>query len=110
MCLYRYVSSYLPKEECLFFTGEGKLNFGLLRFPVVKETRCGVWIIVYGKKKFVNTSAKKQYAYKTREEALKGYLARKHCQLGILKSQIEHTEAAIRFLEVNPGLPEAYPY
>lgn len=67
--------------------------------PVVKRTRCGVWLDEYGKKRFVNTTCRKQYAYATKEEARKGYLARTKRYIEILKHRLACAENDLASVE-----------
>lgn len=68
MELYRYVNRY------------GELV--LRTFPILKETRSGCWIdtpplpFPSDRKRFVNSHAKKRFAYPTKEEALVNFIAR----------------------------------
>lgn len=64
-------------------------------FPVIKYTNCGVWIDVYGRKRFVNLGARKKYACLTEQEALESYHARKKRQVRILKLRLAEAEAAL---------------
>jgi hypothetical protein len=69
-------------------------------FMVVKETPCGYWIEVYGEGKWVSATARKRYAYPTKEEAINGWRARKHRHLAILHQKIHEIRRA---LEVDPA-------
>ncbi len=69
----------------------------IIEFPVIKETKCGVWIrIDYLRKKFVNTNAKKQFAHKSIEDAKEAFVARKKRHIEILKYQLDKAEAGLR--------------
>ena len=84
--LYRYHDSYGENLQ------GGKPFLSL--YPILKTTKCGVWISVFPNKKFVNLNAKKQWACKTVEKARESYLARK-------KSHIEHLERQLLIVRVN---------
>lgn len=84
-----------------------------LSYYMIKETPCGYWISdqVAGKhvdedmknpyfwKKWVSKTAKKRYAYPTKEEALESFLARKYRQAALARNTVEYAEEAIRKAE-----------
>lgn len=108
--MYRYESTY----NCYDIGFLPSIQFSLKIYKVIKETTCGVWIIMPGyptyKKKFINTNAIKQFAYKDRLQALEGYKHRKYRQAFILRWQLEHAEEALKSIDNTNGLPEAYEY
>ena len=59
------------------------------QYPVIKETLKGVWLDIFGSRKFVLTKAKKHWACFTQEEALLSFIKRKECQASILRGQLE---------------------
>lgn len=63
-------------------------------FPIVKRTRHGVWLWVWGAKRFVLTDARKKFACATKEEALISFQARKKRQIHILEHQLEKARRA----------------
>jgi hypothetical protein len=65
-------------------------------FPVLKDTPSGVWVSVYGQRRFVKTDAKKRFACPTESEALESYHARKRRQVKILRAQLASAEAALQ--------------
>ena len=71
--------------------------------PVVKKTRCGVWVLEYDStaapRHFVNNSTLKRYAYPTKEEAQQSFMARKRRQIGILGAQLRNASEALRRAE-----------
>lgn len=73
---------------------------GLHEFNVIKTTNAGVWIQVFGQKKFILNGARKRYAYPTEPEALVSYYARKRKQVAILKANLERAEYQ---LKMKPG-------
>jgi hypothetical protein len=85
---------YYRFQESLY--SEFKVMLNLFKFRVINTTTHGVWIDVYGKKKFILISARKRYACPTIEEALESYHARKKRQIRILKYQLAKAEAALR--------------
>lgn len=58
-------------------------------YPIVKHTRCGVWISVDGIDKFVLNCARKKFAYPTKKEALNSLTLRTGRRISILERQLE---------------------
>lgn len=77
-------------------------------YRVVKETPCGVWIDVYGSRRFVNLKLFRKWAWPTKEEAMVSLLARKRRQRLLLREQLARVEFAVRHLEAD-GNPPAEP-
>jgi len=76
------------------------------KFKMVKETPCGWWIEpksdfwnMRGKKRWVSKTARKRFAYPTKEEALVNFKARKRRQIGILKAQLFGAETEQRLAD-----------
>lgn len=67
-----------------------------LKYPILSTTKYGVWIDCYGKKKFVNLTCRKTFAYKTVEEALEGYIKRTEVYIKILKSNLYVAEGGLK--------------
>ena len=68
----------------------GSVTVRLLKFNVIRETACGVWVSLWpGKKRFINTNARKQFAYSTIEQAREAFIARKRRHIAILDYQLE---------------------
>lgn len=84
----------------------------LLVFPIIKYTKCGMWIwtgyshypmlphaydptkdYVAGCKRFVNSEANKRYALPTIDEAYVSYMARKNREISIYNARIKAAEA-----------------
>lgn len=68
------------------------------KYEVIKHTPCGVWISLNryaDRKRFVNLSSVKKYAYPTLKEAREGYLQRKIAQVRILKQRLRAAEMAL---------------
>ena len=75
-------------------------------FILIKETPKGYWITYTWDKKqeykrWVSSSARKRFAYPTKEEAMIAFIARKKRQITILKGQIEIVQSALYFVEHN---------
>lgn len=96
----------------LFF--EGNVEVVLLKYSVTKETSCGWWIggndwlkykasdfCAYSPKKWISKTARKRFAYPTKEEALVNFKARKQRQIGIVEDQLERAKEALVIIE-NP--------
>lgn len=71
-------------------------------FPVTKETPCGYWIDWWGTKKWVSKTARKRFAYPTKEEAETSFIARKRCQIKILEGQLRQAKAALAIKNGEP--------
>lgn len=71
----------------------------IIKFRVVKATKCGVWIQRQGwgfdPQRFVNLSTRKKYAHPTIEEARQAFRFRKERQVSILSAQLERAELAL---------------
>lgn len=73
-------------------------------FSLLKETRCGWWIFQdypfnNPKKRWVSKTARKRFAYPTKEEALKNFIARKRRQIAMLNYQLERAGQAWELAE-----------
>lgn len=71
----------------------------LYTFSLVKETPKGYWIIqndwFQPRKRWVSKTAKKRYAYPTKQEALTSFIKRKQRYIKILEHKIMSNEAAL---------------
>lgn len=65
---------------------------------IVKYTPCGVWISEWGKERFVNLRAGRQYASTTEREAKLNLYYRKRRQLQIIAYQQQVAEIAVKQL------------
>ncbi|AGO47538.1 hypothetical protein Phi4:1_gp005 [Cellulophaga phage phi4:1] len=66
------------------------------RFQIVKVTPKGYTIKIWSTTtRWVSSSSKKRFAYKTKEEALEGFILRKRRQIKILQAQLSKAK---RFL------------
>jgi hypothetical protein len=94
--VYRYkevrYTAMLDESECR--VGDGRMELKCLTFKVLRLTPCGVWIDYYSKEKFINFRSRKQFACKTKVEALESFLARKNRQAVILSAQLRNVEEA----------------
>lgn len=88
-----------PVDEFDNICGESQLHVYYYTFPVVKVTEKGVWLNVYGSKRFVLTDARKRFATPTVEEAFTSFKARKDKQIRIYTSKIQNAKHAINLAE-----------
>lgn len=65
------------------------------RYPVIKQTREGKWIDVYGKRRWVSDSGKKRFAHPTEEQANVSFLHRQRRRLEILGAHVAQVRAAL---------------
>lgn len=89
MKFYRY-------EEMQYYQIGVKIH--LMEFDFIKETPCGYWIKLFSfcdDKKWVSKTAKKRFAYPTKEEALSSFIARKTRQIEILEAQLSNARMAL---------------
>lgn len=93
--LYRYF-------DVLFEQGQVALQ--LERYATIKATACGYWIKYHNAKgkKFVEMGRSKQFAYLTREAALRSYYKRKKAQIKIIKMELERAELALKLTPTEP--------
>lgn len=63
----------------------------MLRYPIVRRTRCGVWINTgyMTKLKFVNLQANKKWACESEDDAMVSLMRRKIRHVAILRAQLE---------------------
>lgn len=94
---YRYVKAgWIVKGPRLFrYTesqfGEDEAQLNLEVYPIEKITRCGYWISIYGKRKFVlkaDGSGRKRWAYTDPVLAMESYLIRKDHHIIHLKRKL----------------------
>jgi len=101
MVMYRFENRSVAHLDMFGeLSGPSTMVINLIEFKIVKETKCGCWINVYGDKKFVNTNAKKQYASRTKEKAKECFIARKTRYISILSANIRKSEDAIYEIEL----------
>jgi hypothetical protein len=87
--LYRY-----DDHQVASFEDEiGRTAIYLSEHQVEKETPKGYWIGSYGKI-WVSKTAKKRYAYPTKDEAWKSFQARKQRQIKLLSARLNIAKKA----------------
>ena len=71
-------------------------NIILVKFYLIKKTPKGYWISSeFQKKRWINKTAKKRYAYPTKKKALNNFIKRKEQQKSILFYQLEQAKQAL---------------
>lgn len=94
--LYRYdIKIYSVSNGFEEYSYSRRVDVSLQLYDILKETKCGAWIDVYGSKRFVNLNARKQFACRTKEDAKISFLARKTRQFDILSNQLEDIKQAL---------------
>lgn len=84
--LYRVVGSCMP--------------FYYEKFPILKTTEKGHWIVgYYGKNKFVKTGTRKCFAHQTLEGAYESFKYRKEFEARILKTRLDHVKEVLEQIE-----------
>jgi hypothetical protein len=74
----------------------GAMRLYLDSYPIIKYTRCGCWIAIgYDRKRFINLDARRKWAHKSLEDAIKSFAARKKRQITILRHQLLKAEASV---------------
>lgn len=86
------VSAIEDAERELF---RSELQIYVRTYKVMKETPKGVWLWVYGRRRFVLHESRKKFAHPTLDSALTSFKARKAAQIRILSSQIARAEQAV---------------
>lgn len=92
MNLYRYEILVLGFEYAI----------SLKKYPIIKETEKGFWIVDNSKKnhkRFVLKTGKKRFARDTKEGALEDLLARKKAYLGYSESNVKNAKYQIQMIE-----------
>jgi hypothetical protein len=100
---------------------DGPMIF-LIKLAMLKETQCGFWIqrtadypFEKSKKRWVSKTSRKRYAYPTKEEALKGYIARKRHQVAIYRNKLDHAETCLQIagdelMGINPATVDSFSF
>jgi hypothetical protein len=102
---YRYTDTQYaaPLDENEHPMGLGDVAVSLQEYRVIKETPKGVWVqygnSLFKEKRFVLRTARKRFAYPTKELAKESFIARKEAQIRINKDQIRRAEQALLYLE-----------
>mgnify|MGYP006943670495 CR=1 FL=1 len=76
------------------------------KYPVIKVTPKGVWLNVYGDRRFVRTEARKRYACPTEQEAYLSFVARAERRCRILEEQAATTRHGIRLAKRAMGVAD----
>ena len=94
---YRYedVQYAPPADEDGERRGQGELHVHLRKYNVLRHTPKGVWIDAHGSGKFVLETAKKRFAWPTKEEAKASFIARKRRQIAIHQARIDRANQAL---------------
>lgn len=82
----------------------------LRRFPVLRETRTGVWLQIFpGMNRFTRRDVYRRFACPTIEEAFESYRARKAKQIRIYQARVESAREALLMAEriVERSVPRA---
>lgn len=91
--LYRYQESKMWETSVL-----------LRRFPVIKETPCGYWIISVQKRRWVSKCGISAWAKPTPAAALESFKARKMRQIAILEKQLQHARDVYNIAVYDEGM------
>lgn len=110
MKFYRYIDWSFEKDPYLHNV---ETRIEEEHYWLVRETPCGWWVSEdknfdeeaekrlnikprYNpyKKRWISKTSRKKFCYPTRREALESFIARKNCQVGILKFQLQAAENA----------------
>lgn len=75
--------------------GTGRLVVQVHTYPIISYTPKGAWIDAYGKQKFVNLRAVKQWACGTVSDAREAFHYRKLRQIQILEAQLRTAKEAM---------------
>ena len=75
--------------------GPAQVYIYVRKYPVVKVTPKGVWLNVYGSKRFVRQEVRKRFACPTEQEAHLSFIARAERRCRILESQLASTRRGI---------------
>lgn len=75
--------------------GVTPVQLSLMEFDVISETPCGYWIIWPMEKYWVSKTAKKRFAYPTKEEALRSFRKRKERQISIYSARLKRAKEAL---------------
>lgn len=85
-------------------SGQGQVVISLERHRIEAYTRCGARISMgYGKTKFVNLRACKQWASTTQDEAIDQLYHRKRRQVLILEGRLDDAKECLKGMETHLG-------
>lgn len=74
------------------------MKIELRKYPVIKHTATGVWLVGSLGKRFVKRECRKRYAAPTLALAKESFIARKKKQAAIYRARAEQAERAIRLI------------
>ena len=99
MLLYRYkeqskINMGTSMDGESVYSGSS-LEVVCLEYEVKKETKCGYWIDLLGKNKWVSKKTTKRFAYPDKDQAMESFKKRKKRQIKILKANLEIAECAL---------------
>ncbi len=100
-CYYRFedIRYALLPDEFGDRRGRGRLAVELRRFAVIKRTPKGAWLLLNnGDKRFVLTTAHKQFACPSVEEAIISFRARKTRQVRIYEARAAQARESIELV------------
>jgi len=94
---YRYENKVYapPVDEFDRVCGEGLMKVILYRWEVVKHTPKGVWLELWGQKRFVLNRSRRRFACPTKDEARVSFIARKTRQAGIYEARARTARQAV---------------
>lgn len=82
---------------------EGVVEIVLERHAIIRYTPCGAWVDTFGREKFVNLRAGKQWASATDTEAIDQLYYRKRKQVSILDARLTEAKAVQAAMEKHLG-------
>lgn len=91
-----------------FIPGPSYVRVHCSAFPVLKHTAKGVWLSVYGERRFVLRSARKRFACPTIDEARVSFIARKTRQAGIFEKRANDAHRAIEIAKAQALRPNLF--
>ena len=106
MKFYRYEDYYYSEDPY-----HSQVSVELSTFYLVKETPKGYWIssdpnydensimALWHKKKWVSKTSIKRFAYPTKLEAIKNFMARKQRQIVLCNIKVEQAKTALEVVE-----------
>ena len=101
---YRYEDKRraAPVNEFEQPIGEGSLEIVLYRWEAIKHTPKGVWLELWGHKRFVLNKSHRRFACSTIDEARASFVARKNRQASIYEARAMTARQAIAVFKPAP--------
>jgi len=106
MTFYRYKAERYASmnDDSVMFRLSPTITLSLYTYNLHKETPKGYWIgyghpdngYNKGDSFWVSKTAKKRYAYPTKQEALTNYIKRTERRIGILQNQLDYSQDGLR--------------